>query len=197
MIANLPYFISWILLLYFLPILIMFVLSETAWCGLQNFYRIVESHWLWIWEHLVSKSTKNATSLSFYNRFWFWCYHMGNTPSQTNHIFPEILFCWKVRKLKKKVTKNPALFQNSYGHCGAFISEKQNKYKIDRLCVVFNHLWIKTGICYCWPFFSLSLSWGGGGGGGLMVGEKCLYNQDRSVHTPAGILERLLTLSSD
>ena len=50
------------------PILILFVLSDRAWCGLQNFYT---EFWNSLIMQIYSKSMKNATSLSFLGRFWF------------------------------------------------------------------------------------------------------------------------------
>ena len=41
------------------PILILFVLSDRAWCGLQNFYT---EFWNSLIMQIYSKSTKNATS---------------------------------------------------------------------------------------------------------------------------------------
>ena len=50
------------------PILILFVLSDRAWCRLQNFYT---EFWNSLIMQMYSKSMKNATSLSFLGRFWF------------------------------------------------------------------------------------------------------------------------------
>ena len=57
------------------PILILFVLSDRAWCGLQNFCtECWNSLIMQIYAH--SKSTKNATSLSFLGRFWFCLFYL-------------------------------------------------------------------------------------------------------------------------
>ena len=64
--ANLCKFIQnqqKMLLLYFLADLILFVLSDRAWWGLQNFYTQFS-----LFMQIYSKSTKNATSL-FLGRF--------------------------------------------------------------------------------------------------------------------------------
>ena len=55
------------------PILILFVLSDRAWCGLQNFYT---EFWNSLIMQIYSKSTKNATSLSFLGRFWFCLFYL-------------------------------------------------------------------------------------------------------------------------
>ena len=59
-----------------LPILILFVLSDRAWCGLQNFYtEFWNSLIIQIYANL-SKSMKNATSLSFLGQFWFCLFYL-------------------------------------------------------------------------------------------------------------------------
>ena len=57
------------------PILILFVLSDRAGWGLQNFYT---EFWnsLCKFMQIYSKSTKNATSLSFLGRFWFCLFYL-------------------------------------------------------------------------------------------------------------------------
>ena len=55
------------------PILILFVLSDRAWCGLQNFYT---EFWNSLIMHIYSKSMKNATSLSFLGLFWFCLFYL-------------------------------------------------------------------------------------------------------------------------
>ena len=55
------------------PILILFVLSDRAWCGLQNFYT---EFWNSLFMQIYSKSMKNATSLSFLGRFWFCLFYL-------------------------------------------------------------------------------------------------------------------------
>ena len=60
-----------LLLCHFLPILILFVLSDRAWCGLQNFYT---EFWNSLIMQIYSKSMKNATSLSFLADFDSVCF---------------------------------------------------------------------------------------------------------------------------
>ena len=56
------------------PILILFVLSDRAWWGLQNFYT---EFWISLCKfvQIYSKSMKNATSL-FLGRFWFCLFYL-------------------------------------------------------------------------------------------------------------------------
>ena len=57
----------------FWPILILFVLSDRAWCGLQNcLHRILK----FINYANLFKIMKNATSLSFLGRFWFCLFYL-------------------------------------------------------------------------------------------------------------------------
>ena len=58
------------------PILILFVLSDRAWCGLQNFYTEFWNSLIMQIYANVSKSMKNATSLSFLGQFWFCLFYL-------------------------------------------------------------------------------------------------------------------------
>ena len=55
------------------PILILFVLSDRAGWGLQNFYT---EFWNSLIMQIYSKSMINATSLSFLGRFWFCLFYL-------------------------------------------------------------------------------------------------------------------------
>ena len=58
------------------PILILFVLSDRAWCGLQNLYtEFWNSLIMQIYANLF-KISENATSLSLLGRFWFCLFYL-------------------------------------------------------------------------------------------------------------------------
>ena len=59
------------------PILILFVLSDRAWCGLQNFYtEFWNSLIMQIYGKFIQNQWQKATSL-FLGRFWF-CLFLSN-----------------------------------------------------------------------------------------------------------------------
>ena len=57
-------------------ILILFVLSDRAWCGLQNFYTEFWNSLIMQMYANLFKINENATSLSFLEQFWFCLFYL-------------------------------------------------------------------------------------------------------------------------
>ena len=103
------------------PILILFVLSDRAWWGLQNFYTSILKFINYAnLCKFIQNHRKNATSL-FLGRFWFCLVHLighgGGFKTSTQNF--EIHYLCKFMQIYSKSTKNATspLFLGRFWFC--------------------------------------------------------------------------------
>ena len=128
----------------------LFVLSDRAWCGLQNFYT---EFWNSLIMQIYSISMKNATSLSFLGRFWFSLFYLiglgaGFKTSTKNFEIHYANLCKFIQNQWKMPPLLSPLFRNhnrSALEAGKYITHRVIYYPL--VCFIFIYWFVYINLC--------------------------------------------------